>query len=628
MGSFNNMFYLRILFFCAVSFFSFQSFASDLQTIDSLLKASAAVQYDQKEMAISYVNQAKELAKRMEDPRLNARINNQEGTVYYISGEYELALRRYLLAYEFAVQAEAVIEKEIALNGRGLVLMVEGEYEVAKGIFEECLAINHSLNDSVRLAKNHFNLGILQNESGDLELSMNHLNAASDYLTNFPNKHLNLMVNNRTAKVYHEMGDLDKASEKYIMVLQDSLTLSNWEKTFALTGLAQLKFEDESIDEALALGKAAYGTAVIHGAHWDLQKVTQLLSEIYNKQKKFGQAYHFLSLSKAYGDSLYNEEKSRQIARLQLKLTQAENERLKVESEKDQALLKQRNRLLIFLSLLVLFSSFAIYFFRKNVILKERFNASLQKKNRAIEKQKHHIDQQNKSLLEMNLAKTKLLSIISHDLRSPINSIKQLMELKGKGHLSSEDENEAYGLLAVQIKNTEIMLNELLQWANRQMDGVKPNPTTVNLSQIVTEVLLGYSFQFKTKLLKSDHQIAKNVDIIIDKVQLKIIIQNLIGNAIKFTPEHGQIKIYYEANENFVICHIEDSGVGIDRKYHEMINGKDYARIPSVRGTANEKGTGLGILLVKQFVDLNGGNLKMESREGEGTHFILYFKRA
>ncbi|WP_339904606.1 ATP-binding protein [uncultured Cyclobacterium sp.] len=618
---------MKGLFFCFISLASFQSFAGDLETIDSLLKASVAVQYDHKDKAISYVNQAKELAGNIDDPKLSARINNQEGTVYYISGEYELALRRFVLAYEYAVQAEAVIEKEMALNGRGLVLMVEGEYEVAKGIFEECIAINHSLNDSVRLAKNHFNLGILQNELGDLELSMNHLKTASDFLTNFPNKHLNLMVNNRTAKVYHEMGALEKASEKYIDVLQDSLTLSNWEKTFALTGLAQIKLENGSIEEALDLGEAAYGTAVIHGAHWDLQNITQLLSEIYKKQKEFDKAYHFLSLSKSYGDSLYNEEKSRQIARLQLKLTQAENENLKVESEKDQALLKQRNRLLIFLSLLVLLSGFAVYFFRKSVRLKECFNASLQKKNNAIEKQKHHIHEQNKSLLEMNLAKTKLLGIISHDLRSPINSIKQLLEMKGKGYFSEEDENEAYELLAVQIKNTEIMLNELLQWANRQMDGVKPNPTTVNLSQTVTEVLLGYSFQIKTKLLKHDHQIVKNTDIIIDKMQLKIIFQNLIGNAIKFTPERGEIKIYYELNENFVIGHIEDSGVGIDPKYHELINGKGYSRIPSARGTANEKGTGLGILLVKQFIDLNGGKFKMKNREGGGTHFILFFKR-
>ncbi len=627
MGILSNMFYLKGLFFCFISLASFQSFAGDLETIDSLLKASVAVQYDHKDKAISYVNQAKELAGNIDDPKLSARINNQEGTVYYISGEYELALRRFVLAYEYAVQAEAVIEKEMALNGRGLVLMVEGEYEVAKGIFEECIAINHSLNDSVRLAKNHFNLGILQNELGDLELSMNHLKTASDFLTNFPNKHLNLMVNNRTAKVYHEMGALEKASEKYIDVLQDSLTLSNWEKTFALTGLAQIKLENGSIEEALDLGEAAYGTAVIHGAHWDLQNITQLLSEIYKKQKEFDKAYHFLSLSKSYGDSLYNEEKSRQIARLQLKLTQAENENLKVESEKDQALLKQRNRLLIFLSLLVLLSGFAVYFFRKSVRLKECFNASLQKKNNAIEKQKHHIHEQNKSLLEMNLAKTKLLGIISHDLRSPINSIKQLLEMKGKGYFSEEDENEAYELLAVQIKNTEIMLNELLQWANRQMDGVKPNPTTVNLSQTVTEVLLGYSFQIKTKLLKHDHQIVKNTDIIIDKMQLKIIFQNLIGNAIKFTPERGEIKIYYELNENFVIGHIEDSGVGIDPKYHELINGKGYSRIPSARGTANEKGTGLGILLVKQFIDLNGGKFKMKNREGGGTHFILFFKR-
>jgi tetratricopeptide (TPR) repeat protein len=163
MDSFISMCYFKILFFYVLSLFSIHSFANDLQVIDSLLKASVSAQYDQKKVAISYVNQAKDLAKNIDDPRLNARINNQEGTVYYISGDYELALRRYLSAYDYAVQADAVIEKEIALNGRGLVLMVEGEYEVAKEIFEECIAINRSMNDSVRLAKNHFNLGILQN---------------------------------------------------------------------------------------------------------------------------------------------------------------------------------------------------------------------------------------------------------------------------------------------------------------------------------------------------------------------------------------------------------------------------------------------------------------------------------
>jgi signal transduction histidine kinase len=622
------MLYPKTLFFLFICLLPFRClYGADLQAIDSLLSESQAVQYDQKELAIAYIKKARELAEGVEDPKLMARINNQEGTVYYISGDYELALRRFLEAFDYAVQGDFISQKEYAMNGRALVLMVEREFELAKGLFEECIGINTIHGDSVRLARNHFNLGILHNELFELEKAMSHLDIALEFLVNFPKQGLNSMVNNRMAQVYFEMGEFDNALSKYRLVLEDSSSLTNWEKTFALTGLAQLKLETGDLDEALVLGKEALSTAEFHGANWDLQKITELLSAIYKAKGKFDKAYEFLELSQIYTDSLYNEEKSRQIARLHLKLSQAENEKLKAESEIDQAVLKQRNRLLVFLSLLILFLGFTVYFFRKTIRLKEKFNKSLEKKNRAIEKQKNYIGQQNKNLSEINLAKTKLLSIISHDLRSPINSIKQLLEMKGKGYFNEDDENEAYGLLTLQVENTEIMLNELLQWANSQLDGLEPNPSDVDLAEVVSEVLIGYSFQIKTKSLNAEHNGNKRIFIRIDRVQLKIILQNLIGNAIKFTPEHGIIKVYYVLEESYVICHIEDSGVGVDEHYHNLINSRSYTRMPSKVGTANEKGTGLGILLVKQFLDLNGGMLKMESKTEAGSHFILYFKR-
>ncbi|WP_339922363.1 tetratricopeptide repeat-containing sensor histidine kinase [uncultured Cyclobacterium sp.] len=620
--------YLNIVFFFAIVILPFQGlFGADLKDIDSLLHESMSAQYDQKEIAIAHVKMAKELAKDLDDPKLMARINNQEGTVYYISGDYELALRNFLEAYEYAIRVNSIPEKVYAMNGRALVLMVEREFDVAKDLFEECIRINATNNDSVKLAKNHFNLGILYNEQKDLDESMRQLNTALDFLTNYPKQGLNLMVNNRMAKVYHEMGEYENALVKYNVVLQDSLSLTNWEKTFALTGLAQLKFETGHTKEALALGKEAFNTAKIHGANWDLQKITELLSVIYKEEGLFQKAYYFLELSQSYRDSLYNEEKSRQIARLQLKISQVENEKLRAESEKDQTTLRQNNRLFIFLTLLIFFLGFTIYFYRKSIKLKEKFNNSLKKKNRAIQKNKNLIDQQNKNLIEINAVKTKLLSVVSHDLRSPITSIKQLLEMRGKGYFTKEDENEAYDHLTIQIQNTETMLNDLLEWANSQLDGLKSNPSTVVLSEVVTEVLLGYSFQAKTKFLNTEHQENQSIQIEIDRVQLKIILQNLLGNAIKFTPEYGTIKVYYEVKNAFVICHIEDSGVGVDENYHDLINSGDYARIPSMIGTSNEKGTGLGILLVKQFLDLNGGKLQMESEPGLGTHFILYFKR-
>lgn len=600
---------------------------SNIHTIDSLINQSKVIQYDQKEVAIALITEARSLVKDNTDPKLLARLNNQEGSIYYVSGDYELALKHFLLAYELAVKGDFVKEKVYAMNGRALVQMMDKDYEAARILLEECLELNTRQGDSLSVAKNHFNLGILHNELTELNRSLKHLKEARQVMINFPGKKLSLMISNRMAKVYQDMGEATLAYEGYQSVLNDSLTLTNWEKTFALTGLARLKYEAGDLDEALVFGEEALSSARIHGANWDLLQITELLSLIFKEKENFEKAYKFSVSSKNYSDSLFSEEKSRQMARLQLKLTNADNEKLRAESEMGQSQLKQRNGLLFFLSILILLLGIILYFYRKNLKLKDSFYKSLEQKNEAIEKQKQLISQQNKTLIEVNNTKTKLLSIISHDLKSPINGIKQLLEMKGEGYFTEEEEKEAFDHLTSQVRNTESMLNELLKWANSQMDGLEVNSSKVNLPFMVSEVLKSFSFQVRTKFLNINHYDDTEHFIMVDKVQLKIIIQNLIGNAIKFTSEYGEIKVYYEVDGTFIICHIEDSGIGVDKNYYDIINGLNQLRIPSKAGTANEKGTGLGILLVKQFITLNGGILKMESTPGIGTHFMLHFKR-
>lgn len=111
------------------------------------------------------------------------------------------------------------------------------------------------------------------------------------------------------------------------------------------------------------------------------------------------------------------------------------------------------------------------------------------------------------------------------------------------------------------------------------------------------------------------------------KNHFKIIIQNLLGNAIKFTPEYGKIEIFYTVTDQNIGIHIKDSGVGIDEAHQDLINGGVDVRIPFKVGTRGEKGTGLGLLLVKRFLALNGGKMDVTSIPGTGTRFILYFKR-
>ena len=155
------------------------------------------------------------------------------------------------------------------------------------------------------------------------------------------------------------------------------------------------------------------------------------------------------------------------------------------------------------------------------------------------------------------------------------------------------------------------------------------HPVPVNVVETVNTVLEQLDYQLKTKFLVVEHVwgTANRHFARVDTNHFKIIIQNILGNAIKFTPEYGKIRVYYTLTGGNIACHIEDSGTGINEAQQELINGQGDARIPSMVGTSNEKGTGLGLLLVKQFLALNGGKMDVASIPGLGTRFTLHFHR-
>ncbi|SHN34029.1 Signal transduction histidine kinase [Cyclobacterium lianum] len=618
-----------ILLLLVTLFSTYRVNAQAWDKIDSLLKRASAIQYDQKDESLVLVNQALEQGEGLQDPLLLARIHNQAGRVHYIAGNYNDALEHFAIAKGYGEESAAVKEVLYATNGIALVQMVDKEYAEAIQLLEECLTVNVSLGDSLGVAKNHFNLGIAYDELGDFGLAMEHLQEAIGFLEADRKAVLNLMVKNRMAQVYHEMGNFDRAEYLFADVLQDEFSLTNWEKSFALTGLAKLKFDKGEIDSALHYGEQALLIAESHGATWDLQQVTGLLSQVYSALGIFDKAFYQLKAHKAYSDSLYDAAKNRQMARLQLNLAQADNQRLRAEKERDSNQIQQHYKLMFFLAVLVLLLAGLLYFFAKHLRLKEHFNRSLEKKNQAIRQQKDLIGQQNQSLKELNHVRTRLLSIISHDLRSPINAIKQLLDMRGQGFFDEKEELDVFALLSGQVKNTEHLLNDLLEWANTQMDGMDANPAEVFLAELVDRVLAHLNFQLNAKFIDVRHQIEDGMPnkAWIDKNHLKIILQNLIGNAIKFTPEYGRIDIFYEEDGQFIFCHIKDSGVGIDEMHQNLINGDEGGRMPSMVGTANEKGTGLGLLLVKQFLTLNGGKMDVQSLSGWGTQFTLQLKK-
>ncbi|MFC4872929.1 tetratricopeptide repeat protein [Negadavirga shengliensis] len=598
--------------------------ASESFQVEAYLDKAKGYQYEQKDSALYFVRKAMELADP-EDYGMMASIKNRKGAVYYISGEYDLSLRHYVEALELAKKGEDKPAEVTALNGRGLIYLADKDFEQAIKVWKDCLPINMELSDSVSLAINHFNIGIAFDELKAYDSAIYHLQASLDFLETNRGDIVNLMAKNRMAKVHSSLLQYDKAMQLYQEVLDAKDLLTNWESTFAYTGMAEVALEKGEIKTALEYGQLALKMAEAHGGNWDMERITHVMGEIYEKAGEFSKALYFTRMNKAYHDSLYNTAKNRQISRLQLELSHADNERLRAEKSVAEHQIRQHYRLTIFMVLVVVFLFTLVYFYRKNLLLKEHFNIELGEKNRSIQQQNEMIDKQNQLLKEINQTKTKLLSILSHDLRSPMNSIKQLLMLQQEGYFTEVDREEAMALLHEQVENTERMLNNLLQWANKQTDGMEVNPESFDMTVVVDDLVTTYGFQTKAKRIKVIHSRQSLPEVWMDKAHFQIIVQNLLGNAVKFTPYHGEISLFYTPMAHKILFHIKDSGEGIDDVAQDIISGVGNQRMLSQVGTANETGTGLGLLLVKQFVALNQGEIDVRSIPGSGTEFILGF---
>ena len=254
--------------------------------------------------------------------------------------------------------------------------------------------------------------------------------------------------------------------------------------------------------------------------------------------------------------------------------------------------------------------------------------------SRAIERKR--VEQEKSVLIEelreMNASKDKLIALISHDLRSPFNSLLGFSEILNSEYetLTHDEIQEYLKVIYESSKNLFNMTNNLLQFSRIQMGRVEYNPSKLNLAKMIRNALN----MLKGNAIKKQINLMLNVenDIIVnaDEDMLNSIMQNLVSNAIKFTPKGGDVKISAKKipstnQQKEIEIAVQDSGIGISKSDIEMIFNNS---IHSTPGTDKEYGTGLGLLLVKEFVEKNGGKLIITSKLNAGSNFNFRLSEA
>ncbi|HJV19117.1 MAG TPA: tetratricopeptide repeat-containing sensor histidine kinase [Sediminibacterium sp.] len=257
----------------------------------------------------------------------------------------------------------------------------------------------------------------------------------------------------------------------------------------------------------------------------------------------------------------------------------------------------------------------------------KQFSRELRAKNVVIEAQVSELGTLNKEISQQNIlleadnkTKDKLLSIISHDLRNPLVNTKGILNLVNHGMVPEEQAKQLLIQLETQYMGTTSLLDNLLFWLKGQMSGKNLDKVQMPVFPIVKGLEDEHRMLLERKNISFFNQVDPSLTVLADKEMIRIVLRNLISNAIKFTPENGLIRVYAAADGQETRISIQDSGIGMSSETIQRISAKQYY---TTAGTAMEKGSGFGLMLCSDLVNRHGGKLIIESEPRKGSVFTI-----
>ena len=323
------------------------------------------------------------------------------------------------------------------------------------------------------------------------------------------------------------------------------------------------------------------------------------------------------------------KEKSQQLNEKQVDLNKAEQvskeqqmqiDLLNKEKELQQAEIKQqrlmRNVYLGIILTVLAISGLTFFGYQKIKLA----NILLNQKNIEISRQKDEIELQAEELRELNSLKDRLFSIISHDLRSPLFSLINMLNMTKDGHFSAEEQKQILSELSKNVEYNTELLENLLKWASSQMKGHAINPINFDIHEIANQKVKLYEKAAYQKGIELRNSIKLNTKVFADRDMIEVVLRNLITNAIKFSKNGDRIEISSTELDGAIQVCVSDNGTGISDEVLDKIFSK---QVVTTRGTLNEKGTGLGLKLCQDFVQINRGTISVESKTDLGSKFFF-----
>ncbi|WP_339626993.1 tetratricopeptide repeat-containing sensor histidine kinase [uncultured Maribacter sp.] len=546
-------------------------------------------------------------------PIIGMKVYNHLGQAYFIKQDYPLSYTYFLQGLALGEKHKNEFYTFLMNMNLGTMFNLLEDYDEAMLFYTSAFESSKKTMNANMDAMLSSNLAFLYIQTGDFDKAKNYLNKSIDYFEYSKNKEWLAFSLSTLAQLYLKLKNYNDAINNYQKALSVHSSDTDIKgRADIYYGLARSYFEinnltkaEENINKSLSLYSS-------FNLNTGLEKCYRILYQIKKEQNQISKSLEYFELTEKLANDIFIEKNKRNLNMLNTKLNfEKEKDDLKAKNE----LAIDQQRKYVKWSLAALLTSFIIVLIILNSVKREKLL------NRKLENQAIVLKENQKTLSNINQNQDRLFSIVGHDLRGPIISLKELLIL----YIEDPEGKMYFEKFAPQLRDdleqVQFTMDNLLHWGKNQMIGSSIKLERISVSHEIENILHFFNKEIKKKYIKIDNQIIENHCAFADLDQFNVIFRNLISNAIKFTPNEGKITLTSKIKYANLLIKISDTGVGMSELTLSKLF-KDTEHI-STSGTNLEKGTGLGLRLAKEMIIKNNGEISVKSKINEGSHFIV-----
>lgn len=578
--------------------------------------------------AIDNFNKSKKLYLLLNDTLGVAKVNNSIGLIEIKRGNYSIGLESSLSAIHVFESQNLRRDLSSAYNNLAEAYYNTHQIEKALEFNYKALTIREQLRDSSAIKTSTKNIAMLYSMRKEHRKAIEYYEKVLKLINPEKDQVLRGEILPRIGEEYLRFNDYNKAAQYLVEGLKYNRENNNNQGILrSLNSIAYLNLKQNNLKTAAIQLNEAHNIAVESENKPELLKNYGLQKVLDSTNGRFQNAFFWQSKFYDLKTELDKENTpkvvidSNSIKKELTTETVLEEDSLELQAKnlnhKSEIKTLEATTYILCTALLILFIIVLLVLLkRKNRI---KYTKELEEKNKQIQIQNDAILEQTHHLEDINKVKDRLFSIVSHDLKDSISSVKALLDLLKEDSISKEEFYELIPELSENADNASALLFNLLNWSKSQMQNLEPHPELFNIQDVFNDKISLVEQKIEQKRIVLINESQRGF-IYADRSMVEIIIQNLLTNAVKFSRVGDVITISNkDYNGKSLIC-IEDTGVGISKEnLKKLFNNGNF----TTTGTKNEKGTGLGLTICKELAELNGGKIWVESTQNVGSKFYV-----